>query len=56
MAQDKGRALHLLDDIGHSESLARAGDAEQHLSRDALAHPGHQLFDSLRLIARRLIC
>jgi hypothetical protein len=29
--QDQRRALGRLDDLGHGEGLARAGDAEQHL-------------------------
>ena len=29
--EDQGRALRLLDHLGHGEGLARAGDAEQHL-------------------------
>jgi hypothetical protein len=29
--QDQGRALGGLDDLGHGEGLARAGDAQQHL-------------------------
>ncbi|MNN52347.1 hypothetical protein D3C81_1670400 [compost metagenome] len=52
--QHQGRALHLLDDVGDAEGLARAGHPEQRLVRqprvDALDH----LADGLGLVAGRL--
>ncbi len=50
------RALQGLDDLGHGEGLARAGDAEQHLAGFAiLPDPLDQLPDRGRLVAGRLI-
>ncbi|MBV6417344.1 MAG: hypothetical protein CMLOHMNK_02006 [Steroidobacteraceae bacterium] len=46
------RPLHLRDDIRDRECLARAGDAEQRLVREAVAEPFDELRDGLRLIAR----
>ena len=43
VGQHQGRSLHLLDDIGHSEGFARAGDAQ--------LHSLGQFGDSLRLVA-----
>ncbi len=49
--EDEGRALRLLDHLGHGESLAGAGDAEQNLRAIVAPHAVHQLGDRLRLIA-----
>ena len=40
-----------LDDVGHGEGLAGAGDAQQGLVAVALAEAGHQLLDRLGLVA-----
>jgi hypothetical protein len=53
--QDQGRALGGLDDLGHGEGLARAGDAQQHLVVLPALQPGHQLGDGGRLVAGRLV-
>ena len=55
MAQDEGRAVYALDDIGHSESLARAGDAEKRLGRSTAVDACDKLVDRLWLVARRLV-
>jgi hypothetical protein len=49
--QDQGRALGLLDDLGHGEGLARAGDAQQHLVLVAVLQAFHELGDRRRLVA-----
>ena len=41
--QDQGRALRLLDHLGHGEGLAGAGDAEQHLGAVAVVDALDQL-------------
>ncbi len=51
MGKDKGRAFHLLNDIGHSESLARTGHAEQSLSPDPGIHTVDKLLYSFGLVA-----
>ena len=51
--QDQRRALHVLDDMGHGEGLARAGDAEQDLAALAAAHAFGQFGDGLGLVAGR---
>ena len=43
MRQDQRRAVGLLDDLGHGEGLAGAGDAEQHLVLLARREALHQL-------------
>src|SRR5690606_22375142 len=43
--EDQGGALGLLDDLGHGEGLARAGDAEQDLVALALPRLGDELGD-----------
>ena len=35
VGDDEGRSLHIFDHIGHGESLARAGDAQQNLGLSA---------------------
>ena len=52
--EDQRRPLGLLDDLGHREGLARAGDAEQHLVALLAADAVHQLGDRGRLVALRL--
>ena len=52
--QDQRRALRRLDDLGHGEGLAGAGDPEQHLPALAVMQPSGELVDRLRLIAPRL--
>ena len=49
--QDQRRPLRRLDDLGHREGLAGAGDAEQHLVALVLADPLDELADRLRLVA-----
>ena len=51
VAQHKGGAPQLLDDVGHGEGLAAARDALQHLRPLSGAHALHQLPDGLRLVA-----
>ena len=40
VGDDDGGALHFLDDVGHSEGFAAAGDAEEGLAVEALADAG----------------
>src|SRR5690606_8870331 len=49
--EDQGGALGLLDDLGHGEGLARAGDAEQDLVALALPRLGDELGDGGGLVA-----
>jgi hypothetical protein len=51
--QDQGRALRLLDDLGHREGLARAGDAEQHLVALQGLNAADELGDGPGLVAGR---
>ena len=51
VADDQGGALHPLDDVGHGEGLAAAGDAQQGLVLIALLQPLHQLIHRLGLVA-----
>ena len=53
--QDQGRALQMLDDMGHGEGLARAGDAQQDLVALLALEPGDELDDGLGLVARGLV-
>ena len=55
MAQNQGGFLDLLNDIGHSEGLARASDTEQCLCGGTVANALNKLFNGLRLIACRFI-
>ncbi len=53
--QDRGpKALRPLDDMGHGEGLARAGDAQQDLVALLALEPGDELDDGLGLVARGL--
>ncbi len=54
VAEDQGRAVRRLDDLGHGEGLARAGDAEQRLERHPAVDPLHQPLDGFNLITGRL--
>ncbi len=51
--EHQGRAVHLLDELGDGEGLARAGDAEQYLFLDALLDAAHQLANGFGLVALR---
>ena len=53
--QHKRRTVDARDHICHRESLARSGDAKEHLFVQAVFHPCNELFDRLGLIARGLI-
>ena len=53
--KNEGGAAEVLDDIGHRERLAAAGDAEQRLCRQSLTQTFRELSDGFRLIARRLV-
>ena len=53
--QDERRPVHLLDDLGHGEGLAGAGDAEQHLVLFAGGEAGEELLDGAALVAARLV-
>ena len=55
MRQNQGRLLVVLDDIGHGESLAGAGHAEQRLLTLARVEAVAKLLDRLRLVARGAI-
>ena len=53
--QDQCRPVHALDDIGHGEGFARAGDTEQDLLVDAVFNAGDQRVDCRRLVTHGLI-
>ena len=53
--QNQRRPVDLLDELGHGEGLAGAGDAQQHLVLLALAQPARELLDGRSLIALRLV-
>jgi len=50
----QGRALGVLNDVGHGERLAGPGDPHQHLFSPPAAQPFRQRGDGLGLIAGRL--
>src|SRR3546814_18320809 len=50
----QGRLLHRLDHVGDGVGLARTGDAEQRLLRQAALETVDQLRDRLRLVASGL--
>ena len=54
--QNQRRAVGLLDDFGHGEGFARAGDAEQHLVLLARRKALHQFGNGPRLISARRVC
>ena len=53
MAHDERRSADLLDDVGHGEGFAGAGDAEQGLVAIAGADGFDEFCDGLALIALR---
>ncbi|CDD52449.1 unknown [Bacteroides sp. CAG:875] len=55
VAQDEGRLVHVLDDIGNGESLSGAGDPQQGLCGYVLHDAFGQLSDGFRLVAGGLI-
>ncbi len=55
VGQHQGGALHLLDDLGHGEGLARAGDAQQGLLVQPHLNAVGQGLNGLRLVAGGLI-
>ena len=54
VGQNQRRPIDLLDDVGHREGLAGAGDAEQCLVPIAGVQPFDQLVDRLGLVSGRL--
>ena len=52
---DQRGAIQLLDDLGHREGLARAGDSQQHLVLVAIQDAAGQRLDRLSLVALRLV-
>ncbi len=52
---DQSRLVQCLDDVGHGEGLAGAGDAQQGLELVAFLEALHQLCDCPGLVARRLV-
>ena len=52
VGDDQRRAVHVFDDVGHGEGLARAGDAQKYLMLHALFQAVRQRLDGLRLVAR----
>ena len=55
VGQHQGGPLHLLDDLGHGEGLAGAGDAQQHLLLQPVLDALRQLGDGLGLVPGGLI-
>ena len=55
MRDDQRGLVHVLDDVGDRERLARTGDAEQRLMLRAGQHAFRQLRNRLRLIAGGLV-
>ncbi len=55
VGEDEGGAVGLLDDLGHGEGLAGAGDAEEDLVLFAGAEALHQLVDGAGLVAAGLV-
>ncbi len=53
--EDEGGALELLDDLGHGEGLAGAGDAEEDLIFFAGVEAGDELGDGAGLVALGLV-
>ena len=54
VGQHQGGLLDLLDDLGHGEGLARAGDAQEGLLAQAVFHPCRQGLNGLGLVAAGL--
>ena len=55
VAEDQGRPLQTLDDIGHREGFAGAGHAEERDGADALGKGIAKAVDGRRLVAGRLV-
>ena len=53
--EDERGALQLLDDFGHREGLAGAGDAEKYLVLFACVDAGDEFADGSGLVALRLV-
>ena len=51
MGEDEGGPVGLLDDLGHGEGLAGAGDAEEDLVFVAGGEAAHELGDGAGLVA-----
>ena len=51
VGDDQGWPLHFLDDVGHGERLAAAGNAQQRLVDQALIHPVNQALHGPGLVA-----
>ena len=51
MGHHQGRHIHLCDDRGHGEGLARAGGPQQHLVLLVVPDALEQLADGFRLVA-----
>ena len=54
VGDDQGGPLHFLDDVGHGEGLAAAGNAQQGLVDQAVVDPIHQPLHGLGLVAGHL--
>jgi len=54
VGQDQGWPLHPLDDVGHGEGLAAAGDPQQRLMAIAPHKPLDKLLRGLGLVPGRL--
>ena len=55
MGHDQRRAVHLLDHFRHGVSLARPGNAQQHLMLLAIKHTPSQRLDGSGLVAFGLV-
>ena len=55
VGQDEGGAADGLDDLGHGEGFAGAGDAEEDLVLLALADAAREFSDGVFLIAARAV-
>jgi hypothetical protein len=55
MGQDERGAIGLLDDFGHGECLAGAGDAEQDLMAFSSGEAFHEFSNGAGLITARLV-
>jgi hypothetical protein len=55
VCEDEGRTVELLDDLGHREGLAGAGDAEEDLVFFAGVEAGDKLADGSGLVALGLV-
>lgn len=53
--EDEGRTVELLDDLGHREGLAGAGNAEEDLVLFASVEAGDELANGSGLVALRLV-